>query len=67
MTAKQGRGGVRSGAGRKPLPASERLRNRVMFTLADDELEALEEARGDEPLSTFLRRLVVRYLARRTK
>ena len=38
-----------------------------MFTLADDELEALEEARGEEPLSAFLRRLVLRFLARRKK
>jgi len=38
-----------------------------MFSLADDELDALEEARGDEPLSVFLRRLVLRFLARRKK
>jgi len=56
---------MRPGAGRKPLPTSERLRNRVMVALADDELEALEKARGDESLSAYVRRLVLRHLARR--
>lgn len=58
---------MRPGAGRKPKAAKERLRNRVMFALADDEYENLEKARGDEPLSAFVRRIVLRYLARRQK
>ena len=58
---------MRPGAGRKPLPPKERLRNRVMFTLTDDELHDLEESAGDEPLSAYLRRLVRRHLARRRK
>jgi hypothetical protein len=58
---------MRPGAGRKPKPTKERLRNRVMFTLADDEFEALDRARREEPMSSFMRRLVLRYLARRKK
>jgi hypothetical protein len=38
-----------------------------MFTLADDEFEALERARREEPMSSFMRRLVLRYLAHRRK
>jgi hypothetical protein len=47
------------------LPTAERLRNRVMFTLTDAELEALEKAAGDETLSAVVRRIVLRHLARR--
>jgi len=56
---------MRPGAGRKPKPIHERLRNRVMFSLTDEEFEALMEAAGSEPLSAYLRRIVVRHLARR--
>jgi hypothetical protein len=62
---KRGRGGPRPGSGRKPLPTGERLRNRVMFTLADAELKALERAADGEALSAFVRRVVLRYLTRR--
>jgi hypothetical protein len=62
-----GRGGVRPGAGRKAKPTHERLRNRVMFTLTDEEFEALMEATGHESVSAYLRRLVVRHLARRRR
>ena len=62
---KRGRGGPRPGAGRKPKPTEDRLRNRVMFTLADAKLEALEEAAGEEALSAVVRRIVLRYLGRR--
>ena len=55
---------MRPGAGRKAKPTHERLRNRVMFTLTDEEFEALMEATGHEPVSAYLRRLVVRHLAR---
>ena len=58
---------MRPGAGRKPKHPKERRRNRVMLTLTDDEFDALEDARGEEPMSSFLRRMVVRYLARRRK
>jgi len=58
---------MRPGAGRKPLPIEKRLRNRIMFSVSDEELRALEEACGDEPLSVYLRRMVRRSLARRRK
>lgn len=67
MAGKKGRGGMRPGAGRKPLPPEQRLRNRVMFAVTDEELRELEETSGEEPLSAFLRRIVRRYLARRRK
>ena len=56
---------MRAGAGRKPKPKGERLRNRVMFTLTDEEFDSLERARGQEPMSAFMRKLVTRYLRRR--
>jgi len=64
-----GRGGRRVGAGRKPLPEAEKLRNPVSVTFTDDEREKLEAAAAakGEPLSAFIRRLVLRALARRTK
>jgi len=67
MASIKGRGGMRPGAGRKPKPAKERLRNRVMFSLSDAEFDALEKARGGESMSAFLRRMVLRSLARRRK
>lgn len=45
----------------------QRQRNRAMVTFTDEELAALEEAAGDEALGTFLRRIVLRYLARRRR
>jgi len=62
-----GHGGVRPGSGRKPKPHDERQRNRVMFTLTDAELEAIEDVAGGEPLSPFVREIVLRYVARRRK
>jgi len=38
-----------------------------MFTLTDEEFDALVEATGNEPVSAYLRRIVVRHLARRRK
>jgi predicted DNA-binding ribbon-helix-helix protein len=38
-----------------------------MLTLTDEEYEALVEAADHEPLTSFIRRVVVRYLARRRK
>jgi hypothetical protein len=64
---KERRGGTRPGAGRKPLPPSERLRNRIMIALADDEFEALERARGSETVSGFMRNLLIRHLAARRR
>lgn len=55
----------KSRMGRPPLPASE-LRNRqVMFRLTEAEFRELEAAAGAEPLSRFVRGVVLRSLARR--
>ncbi len=64
MAKRKGRGGV--GPGRPPLPVAERRRNRVMFTLTDAEYDALIEAAGDKQVSSFVRRIVVRSVARRS-
>lgn len=56
---------MRPGAGRPPKPEAERQRNSVTARLTDDEYEALGEAVKGEPLGVFLRRLVLRFLARR--
>ncbi len=64
---KPGRGGVRVGAGRKPIPSKERLRNHVMFSLRDDEYKRLLDAAGDKKVATLVREIVVRYLVRRRK
>ena len=61
---KRRRGGSRPGSGRKPKPAAERQRNRVMFTLTDAELEALVKASRGEAFSAFVRQIVLRYLSR---
>ncbi len=65
--SKRGRGGVRPGSGRKPLPLAEKQRNRVMLNLTDSEYAELMKAAGNEPISTCARRIVVRHLARRRK
>ena len=67
MSAKRGRGGVRPGSGRKPLPPEEKQRNRIMLSLTDAEYHALLDAAEDEPPSAFARRVLARYLARRRK
>jgi len=56
---------VRPGAGRKPKPLAEKRRNRVVIHLTDEEHEQVTGAAGDEQLSTFLRRIIFRALARR--
>jgi hypothetical protein len=67
VAKKQGVGGMRPGAGRKPLPLEEKQRNRVLLNLTDAEYTQLVDLAGDEPVSTCARRIVVRYLARRRK
>lgn len=68
MAAKKtGRGGARVGAGRKPKAVEDRQRNRATVSLTDEEYEELEAAAGDESIGTFLRRVVLRYLARQRK
>ena len=58
-------GGARPGAGRKPKPERELLRNRVVVTLTDAEFARLERAAEDDPVGLYVRRLVARHLARR--
>lgn len=60
-------GGPRPGSGRKPLPSSEKLDQRVTVNLTSREHAELLEAAGEESPSSFLRRLLNRYLARRRK
>ena len=64
---KNGRGGPRAGAGRKPIPPGERQRNRVTVNLTDHEYDELRQAAKDEAPGAFARRVLVRYLARRRK
>ena len=54
-------GGVRPGAGRKPLPPDEKQRNRIMVSLTDAEYQALLEATGDEPVGAFARKVLLRF------
>ncbi len=63
---KQGRGGVREGSGRKPFKDPAAVRSeRVLFMITKAELAKLKKAAGDVPLSTFVRKIVVRSLERR--
>lgn len=57
----------RVGPGRPPKDAHERLRNRLMVSFTDRELEALEREAGEERPSALVRRVVLRYLARRRR
>jgi hypothetical protein len=53
--------------GRRPKPRGEKQGERVMLNLTRGERAALEAAAGREPLSSYVRRLVLRSLARRMK
>ena len=64
---KNGRGGPRMGSGRPRKPATEKQRHSVAASLTDTEYRELGEAAGQEPLGTYLRRLILRHLARRRK
>ena len=64
---KTGWGGPRPGSGRKPISEAERRSKRLMVNLSEDEHDELRRAAGDEPLGGFVRRLILRYLARRRK
>jgi len=69
MSAKKrnGRGGARMGAGRKPKPAAEKQSEVISVKLTRDERKELEGAAGDLTLSAYVRRLILRHLARRKK
>lgn len=61
------RGGARMGAGRKPKPVSEKQSEVISVKLTRDERRELEGAAGDTTLSAYVRRLILRHLARRRK
>ena len=69
MPAKKqkGRGGPRVGSGRPRKPASEKQSEVISVKLTCDERKKLEAAAGDTTLSGYLRRLILRHLARRRK
>lgn len=60
-----GWGGPRPGSGRKPLPSGQRRSRRIMVNLTEEEAREVEEAAGDASVSDYIRRLVLRHLARR--
>jgi hypothetical protein len=53
------------GAGRKPKPAAEKQSEVVSVKLTRDERKELEGAAGHTTLSAYVRRLILRHLARR--
>ena len=55
------------GAGRKPKPASEKQSEVISVKLTRDERKELEGAAVDTTLSAYVRRLILRHLARRRK
>jgi hypothetical protein len=66
-TKKNGRGGPRVGSGRPKKVTGEKQRHAVSAKLTDAEHRKLSEAAGREPLGTYVRRLILRHLARRKK
>ena len=67
MAAKSKKGGARKGAGRKPGPPEARRSQSISVRFSVRELRHFEAAAGDVPVSTFLRTLALRFLARRKK
>ena len=59
------RGGRRVGAGRPRIRPDQKMSETVSAHVSADELAQLRQLAGDEPLSAFLRRLIVRSLAAR--
>ncbi len=53
------------GAGRKPKPAHEKQSEVISVKLTRAERGDLETAAGDATLSAYVRRLILRHLARR--
>jgi hypothetical protein len=64
---KNGRGGPRMGSGRPLKPTSEKQRHSVAASLTDAEYRELMKAAGREPLGAYVRRLILRHLARRRR
>ena len=52
--------------GPKPKPVEQRRRNRVMLNLDDDEYQRLLDAARDDAPSTYVRRVLMRHLRRRS-
>ena len=65
MPARKGRGGARPGSGPKPLPPEERRSEQLMVRFTPAEVREIRQAAGKQPLSAWLRDLVLRALARR--
>ena len=59
--------GTRKRMGRPPIPSELRRTERVTINLTEVERDRLQRAAGDESLSDFVRRLVLRFLARRNE
>jgi hypothetical protein len=55
------------GAGRKPIPAHEKKGQAVTVNLTEREHRELRQAAAREPLGAYVRRLILRHLARRKK
>jgi hypothetical protein len=55
---KDGRGGFREGAGRKPVGETKK----VSISLPDGDWERFDEVRGDRSRSEFLRELILKEL-----
>ena len=53
--------------GRPPRPKDVKQGERIMVTFTESERRDLEGAADGEPLGTYVRRLVLRHLARRKK
>ena len=53
--------------GRKPKRPSEKQSKRAMVTFTPGEWRKVKSAAGDEPVGSLIRRIVLRYLARRRK
>lgn len=55
------------GAGRKPKPPGEKQGSPVSVYFTEGEREALAQAARGEPLAAYVRRIVLRHLARRRR
>ena len=67
MAAKSKKGGARKGSGRKPKPPEERKSQSVGVRFTKGEHQALEDAAAGRRVSSLLRDLALRFLARRRK
>jgi hypothetical protein len=53
--------------GRPPLPPKDRRSEKLLVTLTRGERRRLERVVGAEPLSTYMRRVVLQHVARRER